>query len=661
MSVTLSLFAGVGAQFLDNNGAILSGGLIYTYTAGTTTPLTTYTTNLGTVAQPNPIVLDSAGRIPGGELWLTTGYGYKFVTKDSNGVLIGTYDNVPSSAQPPITNDASNIAYEQGAPTTAGSFVIGDTYLITSIGTTNFQTIGAVSNTVGVHFIATGIGSGTGTAQFSRTVQSKLQDVISVKDFGAVGDGITDDTFAIQSAINAILAFPNAGGKLYIPHGNYLISGSGLSIDPGTTNCSVSIFGDSGRLTSYLRYSGTGTALTSINNGSFIFSSLYIITPNSTAQIGIQFKSSSAGSNSGNGFIQNIGVENFRDTGFKIGNAADEASSEITFQNCGCNSCNNGWMIEGINSLNVSIKKCGWASDTADSGSAIVANSTNGNLILSVDGFSVGHFTTGATSPVIDLKYPGFYYFNNIYVEATNKYFIRSGHETLSLNIIIPTQVTINSCVYLDVTSSVPDKYYQPGSYTLTNSRSNSVELGGTGYTRKSSFSASNTILGFVPNVPISYLAGCQNIWAVKLFGVNLNPGNTDLFLPNQEIIYDKDGVEHIVISDNFTSNDSTDYGDLVSTIDIKNADYTLTAFEGASKGLYVYSTIPRTSTKKVIIRNETRVFSIINRNFDGQSIDITTNVAGSTTITLPDMTATTILCDKFGRVFPVAANVTVV
>ena len=64
MSVTLSLFAGVGAQFLDNNGAILSGGLIYTYTAGTTTPLTTYTTNLGTVAQPNPIVLDSAGRIP---------------------------------------------------------------------------------------------------------------------------------------------------------------------------------------------------------------------------------------------------------------------------------------------------------------------------------------------------------------------------------------------------------------------------------------------------------------------------------------------------------------------------------------------------------------------------------------------------------------------
>ena len=260
MSVTLSLFAGVGAQFLDNNGTILSGGLIYTYTAGTTTPLTTYTTNLGTVAQPNPIVLDSAGRIPGGELWLTTGYGYKFVTKDSNGVLIGTYDNVPSSAQPPITNDASNIAYEQGAPTTAGSFVIGDTYLITSIGTTNFQTIGAVSNTVGVHFIATGIGSGTGTAQFSRTVQSKLQDVISVKDFGAVGDGIADDTLAIQNAFNwAVYQYSSSGkgvGSVYIPAGNYLISDT-LQMSYGDRYTSLQVYGDGPKPVGETKFSGT--------------------------------------------------------------------------------------------------------------------------------------------------------------------------------------------------------------------------------------------------------------------------------------------------------------------------------------------------------------------------------------------------------------------
>lgn len=202
MSVTLSLFAGAGAQFLDNNGNVLSGGLIYTYSAGTTTPLATYTSNLGTIAQPNPIVLDSAGRIPGGELWLTTGYGYKFVTKDANSVLIGTYDNVPSSAQPPITNDASSIAYELGTTVNAGAFIVGTTYLITYVGSTNFTLIGATGNTIGLHFIATGPGSGSGTAQLSRTVQSKLKEILSVDDFGADPTGITDSTAALF-AMNA--------------------------------------------------------------------------------------------------------------------------------------------------------------------------------------------------------------------------------------------------------------------------------------------------------------------------------------------------------------------------------------------------------------------------------------------------------------------------
>ena len=62
MSVTLSLFAGAGAQFLDDSGNVLTGGKIYTYSAGTTTPLATYTSNLGTSAHTNPIILNAAGR-----------------------------------------------------------------------------------------------------------------------------------------------------------------------------------------------------------------------------------------------------------------------------------------------------------------------------------------------------------------------------------------------------------------------------------------------------------------------------------------------------------------------------------------------------------------------------------------------------------------------
>jgi len=269
MNVTLSLFAGVGAQFFDNNGLPLSGGKIYTYNAGTTTPLATYTTNLGTIAQSNPIILDASGRIPVGEIWLTTGYGYKFIVQDANSVLIGTYDNVPSSAQPPITNDASSIYYELGTTVNAGSFIIGNTYLIAYIGSTNFQLIGASANLVGIHFIATGVGSGSGTAQISRTVQaalqsmpsladfdnsanfntysnsltnpinfaiqpktairtleSKIQESVSVKDYGAVGDNSTDDTVAFQNAIAS-------GNPIFVPPGTYKITSS-LTFNPSS-------------------------------------------------------------------------------------------------------------------------------------------------------------------------------------------------------------------------------------------------------------------------------------------------------------------------------------------------------------------------------------------------------------------------------------------
>jgi hypothetical protein len=92
MSVNLSPI-GNGQQFFDNNGVPLNGGLLYAYQAGSSTPLATYTDINGTVANANPIVLDASGR-SATEIWLSYGFFYKFVLKDSNGVTIGTYDNI---------------------------------------------------------------------------------------------------------------------------------------------------------------------------------------------------------------------------------------------------------------------------------------------------------------------------------------------------------------------------------------------------------------------------------------------------------------------------------------------------------------------------------------------------------------------------------------
>ena len=73
-----------------------------------------------------------------------------------------------------------------------------------------------------------------GLGAVTRTVDAKLLDVVSVKDFGAVGDGTTDDRAAIQAAINSAMTLGNA---VYFPAGVYVMSTMG-----DTTN-GAQIFG----------------------------------------------------------------------------------------------------------------------------------------------------------------------------------------------------------------------------------------------------------------------------------------------------------------------------------------------------------------------------------------------------------------------------------
>jgi hypothetical protein len=78
-------------------------------------------------------------------------------------------------------------------------------------------------------------GGSTPTGAINRPINLKLGDFISVMDFGAVGDGTTDDTTAIQNAINTATIGTN-GQTIYFPKGTYLVSGLTITSSSGNNN-----------------------------------------------------------------------------------------------------------------------------------------------------------------------------------------------------------------------------------------------------------------------------------------------------------------------------------------------------------------------------------------------------------------------------------------
>lgn len=81
-------------QTLDSDNFLLSGGKVYWYLAGTSTPATTYIDADGITPNANPVVLNSRGEPNSGGIWLAEGIAYKAVLKDAADVLIRTIDNI---------------------------------------------------------------------------------------------------------------------------------------------------------------------------------------------------------------------------------------------------------------------------------------------------------------------------------------------------------------------------------------------------------------------------------------------------------------------------------------------------------------------------------------------------------------------------------------
>lgn len=101
-------------QFFGTDGLPLVGGKLYTYSAGTTTPLATYVDHTGTTTNTNPIILDSNGQA---NVWLPETTSFKYILKTAAETTLYTVDyvSVPLTTNsfaspPPIGSDVPNSA-----------------------------------------------------------------------------------------------------------------------------------------------------------------------------------------------------------------------------------------------------------------------------------------------------------------------------------------------------------------------------------------------------------------------------------------------------------------------------------------------------------------------------------------------------------------------
>lgn len=193
--------------FFPNTNYPLAGGKLYTYAAGTVTPLATYSDSAGTIPNTNPVILDANGEAA---IYLMTGLSYKINLTDASGVQIAGYpiDNMTGAdfAANQLRADLANTA----------NTALGDALL-------------------GVLQPFTGA--------IARNQHLKNTDIVTPQDFGAVANAVTDDQAAIVLAAN----YASANNKILYMTGNYGISKltltgiNGLVIVWGCTFTAISV------------------------------------------------------------------------------------------------------------------------------------------------------------------------------------------------------------------------------------------------------------------------------------------------------------------------------------------------------------------------------------------------------------------------------------
>lgn len=226
-------------QFFMNNGKPADGYLLFTYVAGTSTKVATYIDSTGVTPNTNPIVLNYRGEC---RIWIDPALSYKFVLApkgdtDPPTSPIWTVDDI--TASPPIlentavdTGTVNNISLSIPRISSPVAFTriifkalntnTGATTISINGGTAKNLTwqsrVGLSGGEVQANGIYEAIYDG---AQWQ--LQGPTLQPGDVRMYGAVGDGVTNDTAAFVAAIAA-------GRDVYVPPGTFLVDGGQITM-----------------------------------------------------------------------------------------------------------------------------------------------------------------------------------------------------------------------------------------------------------------------------------------------------------------------------------------------------------------------------------------------------------------------------------------------
>lgn len=190
-------------QFFNSiTGHPLVGGLLYTYAAGTTTPVPTYTTAAGGTANTNPIVLDARGEAA---VWCDD-VPYKFILTTAGGTVIWTEDN----HNVPNTGEIVDSAYQTLAEADAAAVAAGRALVFSKqwdvVPSTIFANLRMVTggkfNNTGALTLAGNV-DGDMSTHFIGAGAVTLKGKSSIVWFGAKGDGVVNNYAAILACMNA--------------------------------------------------------------------------------------------------------------------------------------------------------------------------------------------------------------------------------------------------------------------------------------------------------------------------------------------------------------------------------------------------------------------------------------------------------------------------